>query len=94
VFAKLLNGFQSVNKACNGTYWNATDKVCLAQLSDVYAVCTISSVNYFLNTLSTGIMVVYFNPYLPKWPKVTASISVGVEINHLRNFNEGNRMFK
>jgi len=29
-----------------------------------------------------------------KWPKVAASMSTGVEMNHLGSFKEGNKMYQ
>lgn len=35
---------QDVQKACNNSYWNATDRTCLSKLEDVYAVLDFSPI--------------------------------------------------
>jgi hypothetical protein len=35
------NWLQNVEKACNGSYWNATEKICLENINDIYAVLVV-----------------------------------------------------
>jgi hypothetical protein len=46
-------GVQGVQKACNGSYWNATDKICLAQLNDIWEVLVIVLLFFWLIMFSS-----------------------------------------